>query len=372
MCNDDGLWIRIIRAICLFCLVIPVGCRQAPNTNKYFSFLISEIDMPEISDTLIPEQVCDSSWTYQAWYIDDDRGVFLSPIVYADSVFVSVEDITTGAVLGRYCKKGRGPQEFLSPFASDYKDGRLSIYDIMTNRYSEIDIEASIAQGRSLFVRNTTLDSLEEDYLTLFSIHKWKDSLLAYNMGQNPMSQDLTRMPDYTIFNIDNGEKVRDLHLFKNIPLSDKRREIKYVPVKSRMGATDWLGEELNKMCFAMYFIPQLNIVDLSTGKAEGFFLKEKKRTSLLNGYRHYHDITATRDYIFALYYGEKEDTILSGVTQTDLHVFDWAGRFLARYCIPAVANACQVSENGLYVTLFSNNSYKLNLISWDQFSLLQ
>ena len=367
MCNNGGFCDRIIQTACLISLVMLVGCKQIPNTNKYFSFPISEIEIPDISDTLDLKQVCDSDWTYQAWYIDDKRGIFLLPIVYADSTFVTIEEIPTGAEHGRYCIKGRGPQEFLSPIASDYCDGGLCLFDLMTNRYSELDIASSVAQGRSVFTRIVSLDYCGEDYLTLFSIHKWKDVLLAYDMGQNPMSQSLTRSPDYVLFNLENGEKVKNLNLIQNVPLSDRKREKNMVPVKSRMGAADYLDADSNRMCFAMYSIPQLNIVNLETGVAKGLILKERKNTSFQKGYRHYHDVTATRDLIFALYFGEEETKLLSGETKTELHVYDWEGNFLVRCLIPYTVNSCQASAEGLYVTRFSNNSYKLNIIPWDQ-----
>jgi len=361
------MWRRILRVICLAVFFIPVGCRYIPNTDKYFTFPVTEIGLSEIKDTLLPRPICDSAWTYQAWYIDGDQGVFLSPLSLAQSKFVTVSDISSGTEYGRFCEIGRGPQDFLSPLASDYTNGYLSIFDLMTTRYSELDIESSVSQGRSIFVRNLPLDKSGKDYLSLFSIHRWKDSLLAYDMGQNPASDDLYRMPDYVMYDVESGKKQKNLHLIQNSPLTNLKRERDLVPVKGRLAATDFLDEASNRLCFAMCFIPQLNIVNLETGESRGFIVKDLKKTSLQNGFRHYHDIAAFRDRIYALYFGLEENKIFSGKAQTELHVFDWGGKMHARYIILDVVNGCQASDRGLYVTLFSNNSYRLNLIPWDQ-----
>ena len=127
------------------------------------------------------------------------------------------------------------------------------------------------------------------------------------------------------------------------------------------------MDAETGRLCMAMYFIPQINIVDMESGRAVGFKLAEKTKSALRRGVRHYHDVTSAGDRIYALYFGEKEENIFAGRSSTELHVFDWSGRFIARYLFEDIVNGCKASEDGLYVTTYAEDGLRLNFVSWEQ-----
>lgn len=357
---------KILAAIILFALL--EACNQVPNTDRYFNYPVNKSHLPELSGMLSPERVIDDSYFYQFCFICDSLFVGISPPGYVNNnKFVTVTDLSTGKILGHFCDKGRGPMDYLSPIAADMQDGLLVIYDYMTARYSELDVEQSIAQGQCVFTRNQTIPLIDGESNAFLSIHKWGDYILAFDAGQNSDSANLQRMPDYVVIDQEDGRPIRRFGFFKDVPFSDKKRNGKVIPVKERLGQVDCIDCNEGKVCSVMGFIPQINIFDIDTGNALGIKVVDFEKSSLVNRVRHYQDVSAYRDRIYALYFGIEEQEIPLGTKDTEIHIFDWSGNTLSRYSIPGVYLSCQATEKGLYLTKLVEDRLQLYLISLNQ-----
>ncbi len=170
-------------------------------------------------------------------------------------------------------------------------------------------------------------------------------------------------MPDICTFSLLNGMRYHNYCLYKSIPLSKTKKEKRLVSIKERLGQVDCYNKDLNKLCSAMGYIPQINIVEINTGNAVGFKITDYAKNALISRVRHYQDVTTDGDRIYSLYFGVQEQDLLSEKTNTELHVYDWEGNFLSRYIIPGLILGCWSTEKGLYVTKLNGDSMQLYII---------
>lgn len=315
---------------------------------------------------LHPTRVLEEDLPYQYAFVNDSLFLGIYPGVLVNGgKFVTVINHSTGQELGRFCNQGRGPQDFLSPISADYRDGHLYIYDYMLRRYSDLDVIKSLSQGTEEY--SLILPIVYEDGAAraLLSIYKIEDRLLAFDTFQKAGSPDLSDTPDYSFFSLDDGRRLGSLNLFKDVPLVADRKEQKLVPVKERLSMADTYSSHLDKLCTVMTYIPQLNIIDVQSGVATGIKIADYAPKALKSGYRHYQAVSSDDERIYALYWGADEEKIYDGmVTNTELHIFGWDGKMLSRYRIPGLYIRCWVTESGLYMTKYVDDSAELYCIA--------
>ena len=358
---------RIIIGIML--TVAPGACSQSQKTDRYFNYPLHKVELPETGGILSPERVLGDTLFYQFWFITDSLLVGISPAGYVqDDKFITVTDLASGKVVGKFCEKGRGPNEYLSPIAADMQTGQLSIYDYMTARYSELDVPRSISEGRSVYSQIVSVPRESHKSKVLLSIHKWNGEILAYDAGQNIDSDDLVKMPSYVMMDLKTGEQNRSFNFFKRVPLSEKKQRNRLIPVKERLGQVSCLNVDEGKLCFVMGFIPQINIFDLKAERAFGVKVIDYENLSLVNRVRHYQDVTSDRQRIYALYWGVQEQEIPSGKNNTEMHIFDWNGNLLSRYTLPGVFLGCQANDTGLFLSKLVEDSMQLYYLPTEMF----
>ena len=347
-------------------------CSCEPQTDQYFNFPVEEVSLPDVAGEIHPSKVLAGELMYQNWMVNDSLLLGISAAAYQPEHFLSVSEIRTGKLLGSFCDRGRGPQEYLNPIAADCQDGRVGIYDFMTGRYSELDLEQSLSQGQSVYVRELPMAPAGDEYPALLAIYLWGDRFVAYDNGQSTSSVDfgLSHMPSYVIYGREDGRRIQTLDLYKDLPMDGKRKDRRLVPVKSRLSQVGEFNREQGKLCVAMNYIPQINIVDPESGKARGFRVAERSKLSAKNGFRHYQGIASTATRIYALYWGVEEKLLMdfqgNGLV-SELHVFDWDGNFLARYVFSDLISACRAGEDGLYLARPTGMEYELCVIPWTE-----
>lgn len=357
---------RILEGLLLFAIL--EGCSQSSKLDKLFNYPINRVQLPEVTNSLSPEYALKDSLFYQFCYVCDSLLVGVSPAGYVqDDKFVTVTDLSSGVVVGQFCDKGRGPNEFLSPIAADLQDGLLSLYDYMTGRYSELDIKQSIIQGCSVFSRIVPISTENGENKALLSIHIWNDSILAFDAGQNSDSPFLVKTPDYVVIRQKDGETVRNYNLFEAGPLSGKRRGKQKIAVKEQFGQVDCFNCDEGKVCSVMAYIPQINIFDINNGKAIGIRIKDYEKQLLNKRIRQYQDVSSDENRVYALFLGVEENEIPLETKDTELHIFDWRGELLSRFTLPGVFLGCQATEKGLYLTKLTGNRLQLCIIQWNQ-----
>lgn len=352
-------------------IIVPlaIACNSQPRTDSYFAFPVQEILLPELERPVVMTPLPECFSGFSSFWIEDN--LFLGSLDMDPYDILMSADLSSCTETGRFGKRGRGPLEFLSPVSFDLNDGHMLVFDIMTTRVSDIDVEESIRNGSSVIKNVCQLETGEYAYLPLATIHQWENGLLAFDTGNDPMSHDLYNVPDYVEYNLCTGEKVKEYELFKSIPLSNKKKEHEYVEVKSRLALTDCVLPGKSGICFAMKFIPQINIFNPSTGECRGYRISDLSVNSLKPAYLHYNSVCTNGSDIFAIYVGAQESIANNAQITTELHQFDIDGRFMHRIPLDGAFIDCRASESGLYLSKAINGGKDVGLyrIEWDTFA---
>ncbi len=355
-----------IKLFLLELLPIVIACNSTPKTDNYFNFPVQEIELPEIGTKIKPEKIPELFSGFSGFWIEDSLFVGSLPIL-SDEV-IMVGDILSNKELGRFGKRGRGPQDFLSPVSFDLHDGHIFIFDIMTSKVYDLDLDRSIKENSSIFTDVYTIEKGDDTYMPITAIHCMNGRLLAYNTGNDPMSEDLYSIPDYVEFDLGSGKQIKEYSLFKDIPSQNKKREHGYVGIKARMALTDCYLPKEGLICFVMKYIPQLNIFNPESGEARGFRIKELSENSLTPSYIHYNSVCSYGNSIYALYIGEMINVANQGIINTELHVYDMKGYIKQRIPLDGTYVDCRASESGLYLSKAQDGGADVGLyrINWD------
>lgn len=354
--------------ILMISVFIPIfiACNSLPKTDNYFSFPVQEMPLPELEKNLVMDLMPECFSGFSSFWIEDS--LFLGSLGMAAEDIVMTADIYSGVETGRFGKRGRGPAEYLSPVAYDLHDGHFLVFDIMTAKVSDIDVKKSIKNGTTITSQIYNLETGEYAYLPLASIHRKNDTLLAFNTGNDPMSQDLYNVPDYVSFDLSSGEMKEDYGLFKSISLVNKKKEREFVDVKSRLALTDCVLPDNNKICFVMKFIPQINIFNPETGECHGFRVSELSANSIKPEYLHYNSVCSYGTKVFALYVGAQMNQANQAQITTELHQFSIEGKLLRRFLLDGTFVDCRAGKSGLYLSkaVYGGKDVALYRVNWE------
>lgn len=349
----------------VFTLILCVISCSRISTDEYFNFPVREVSLPEPDEMLTPVIIAENLSGFYNFWIDD--GYIWAELKSSNEGILLAAELETGKEIGWYGKKGRGPNDFLSPVSFEVNGGHMLIFDVMNARVSDIDLRASIDDGSAVFSSIDTLNKGDYAYLTLMSVHKWNNSFLALDTGADPSTPDLYRAPDYVMYDIWTGQRTKEYALFKSIPLRSSKKELKRVEVKSRLYSEDCLIPNDKGICFVMKYIPQINFFSPQSGTARGFRIKELSDKSLIPGFLHYNSVSAFGNYVYALYVGASVDDANSAQATTELHVFDFEGHFVHRYPLDGAYIDVRTDTSGLYLSGLEGIGEKfVYRINWD------
>lgn len=123
----------------------------------------------------------------------------------------------------------------------------------------------------------------------------------------------------------------------------------------------DCIKPDRSRLVFGMYFMPVFCILDIKSGEARAYRLKGHDGIDLQKPHRHFVDIQANDDCIYALYSGEemfKED----GTDVPDqLYVMDWDGHLLCRYSMDRRFSGLSLDGKKLYLTHYNGAAAVVN-----------
>ena len=330
----------------LLCLI---GSCNRPKLDDYFNFPVQVVSLPGPEEVLHPEIVSfELSKFYEFWI---DSCYFWARLAGPSEDILLAADITTGQEIGHFGKKGRGPQEFLNPMGFDLVNGHLNIFDVMNTMVYDLNLRESLENKTESFSSITPLDRGTNDYLPLLSIHRMGDSLIVLDTGAIPTSQDLYNIPDYAMYDLRTGKRIKDFNVFRSVPLSNSKKESKHVNVKSRLLLADCTLPDEKGICFVMKYFPQINFFSIKDRTIKGVRITELSDKALVNGFLHYNSVTAYEDKIYAVYVGGDAGSANEAKITTELHVFDQNGVFIHRMPLDGTYIDVRASDTGLYLS---------------------
>lgn len=346
------------RLILLLLPLVIFGCNKHNTTDAYFNYKIKEVSIPDTIMELYPTVVLDDLSHFFDFWIDDE--ILWGQLSNSAGDILLAADINSGKEIGRFGKKGRGPKEFLSPVSFDLNEGHMLIYDVMNTRVSDLNLKSSIDRGITDVSNVFPLNPGRNEFLTLSSIHRIDNSLLALDTGANPTSSDLYQTPDYVLYDLSNGKRTKEFNVFKSIPLKSTKKELKHIEVKSRLYLTDCSLPNEMGICFVMKYIPQVNFLNPQSGKITGYRITELSGKSLIPNYLHYNSVCAYGDKVYAIYVGADIDLANDAQVKSEIHVFNLNGEFQQRLALDGTYVDVRASDEGLFLSKLQENKTKV------------
>ena len=320
--------------------------REIPNTENYNATSIT---------------VFDSLGVVKNWSLSDEGDVF------------SLLNINTGEEYGSFCPIGRGPKDMT--FGSNVMckpmivDGEIvvMVYDTNIHKIFTWNITRSLGNGYTVYddvrqmpklSRSSWLYALNDEYYLNFESGMISGLSFA---GGGDNNQLKATMPKFQIRGAEDFSLIKEYDIYTDsVKMCDG--------ITARMVSTraPHIVHKRDKAIFTQFYVPQMNILDLKSGKVDAIRIKgEKVETDIEKICYCYGDFDSDDKYIYALYnnnsaveyekmiYGENKDLDAASAyvrnTPTQLLVFDYDGNLVARYKLDGLYDTISVCNGRLY-----------------------
>lgn len=286
------------------------------------SGLISGVPIEEVKPERVISISCDTSFDarfpelldcHALELIGDTSIVFQEQVNENNPLYFKVYSTSSFRYLGSFAYHGRGPKEMIAPHIAEncVCNEFLAINDNPTGKAYFVDVEKSFTFSELHIVNMYELPSNTFDWLPL------------------SIDRQLVLMHEKTDIVLSVRDRVGQIYNTFNI--------FQTLNADPFFLSSFWVhnGDASGLVAQVMICIPQINIINLSTGEVRSIAVNRawskwenivKSRVNK-NFMEYYVCATATPDYIFAAYRGRS-----LGETNEDgtaIHILDWNGQFL-------------------------------------------
>lgn len=309
------------------------------SCNKPYAYYVSEPyvevngSVPQTDAAVVREIEGGENYNAYNIIIKDSLAILYTPM--NPKGFYSVMNIDNGEDLGTFCPKGRGPDESMNMhvFSETYEsdgDIKANVFDNIKERVFEWNITRSLCEGKTVYdtIRPFPwIETVGSPYNCGFRLNDKEYFTCAAAVTFEEIQQVVP--PRYTIRSLADNSELRKYRIFTDTLYSFDNT--------SKWSLFDFFSQEYDihpdksKIAMTMAFYPQINILDLNTGKLNAYRLKDVSRPSTSKRIWHYSSVACSEKYIYALYQNKnlfKSDGAQK--TNTHLHIFDWNGNMLA------------------------------------------
>lgn len=276
--------------------------------------------------------------------------------LHSDTEFMlSLSDMETGELAGQYFKRGRSGNELISsmPISEILRERAgysAYLFSPVERKLMKWNISSSLETGTTVYSDIVELGSRRKGILPLMAIYEMTgERVIAYNTGQ---IGEWYETPAYEIYDMTTSELVEKLPLFNKVEIDtdDERYSSRIF-----LSLKDCIHPDRSKLAFGMYYMPVINIIDLSDNTCKGFRINGRPRFTPNEKICHFVDMTADENHIYALYCGERlkhnEDF------PKYLYVFDWNGSIEYKYELPFRVTGLELSNDKLYFLDYFTNT---------------
>lgn len=357
-----------IKILILYSSILLVGCDRF-DAAPIFAFRVDKVECPEPKSTLHSEQTNIKGELLTDFIIRD------SSIIIHDWVskefFVKVRSLETGSIQGRFCRHGRGPDEFVSPVPLSSVGDNAGMFDFITGYYSELNIKRSLDEGTTILDRRIKFDNPTAILPALYSITKIDDRcILAFDGGQNtgPGARKIVKTPCFSVFDVTSGKLVKEYQIFNGFSESIQTKYPRfYLDNTSRRSC---YNPELRRVFFSMRSNPVYGILDLDSGEVRGFRLSKEPCSRRDKSVATFSDVCTDGKNIYALYFAGFPIANVSPTEPTTLFVFNWEGEILGRYKLDAPFGSCRVNNGKLYMSTLDSIETDLRVVDLEQLNI--
>lgn len=290
-----------------------------------------EDSVEKIQDVTIKKLFLDgNNYGYASAY--DSLLLFMNPKL--GSHFFQIFNVNTGKELGQFVRKGLGPDEIIAagPIWQLYKENE----ELKTLVFAPNEEKVWIWNiSQSLEQQKTVVDTIysclwKEKGICYKEMFKIDDTFLM-KVPAFPIGEDDATLPFYLQCETGTQTPLREFAIYKK---SIKNSDSEVMP-EMFYYSNDALKPDGTKIVQAMTKMPQLNILDLRSGKVIGYRLEGGDDFSIFqteNSLKTYFvRVQADDDFIYAVYWGKdlwKRNEIPYLNT---IYVFTWEGRLVKK-----------------------------------------
>ena len=212
----------------------------------------------------------------------------------------SVSDIDSGELVCQLFKKGRASNEPLETLPiwdiyEEKEDSKALLFSYLDSRLFICNISSSLSSGSYKYDRIVKLNSGKEGILMILTFYQTSDStMIAYNTNQVASEDCMTIPPVFEIYNTYTGELIEEYDLFNMIDIRSNDRE--YTSKNYLYNYND-IKPDRTKLAFCMSYMPQINILDIATGEAKGFRIKDHKDFTAGKPVNHFSSLQCDDEY---------------------------------------------------------------------------
>ncbi len=318
--------------IVLLSSIMELSCTSEKNFQGELEYFEDHADETELqshpirlSNTFTPlVNIVDS----KALCFNVTRGDFAFEIV----------DIRKGQILGDFCPIGHGHNEFLSllPIQQIYQVGdewKTMLFAPNESRMVTWNITESIKKQQTVYehvVPYSWKDKSPVSYSKQVVISD--DTLLLYTPSVSTFPNDMVTDPIYQTRTLGTNEPIREIRVFAHCI---DGKDSKVLP-ENLLDASFSLKPDRKKFVEAMNWLPQINIVDISSGRVSGFRMKNTQdedvfETDMDCALFCYKRVVSDDRYIYALWSGCARNELSADIAFDMVHVFDWNGKLVRK-----------------------------------------
>lgn len=329
----------------LICIILLSSCEKELDSDTFFNFPISEI------------KDCKTETALEIPYIGNPGGNMVDCIIKDSLLFsfsfdneyvYSVSSINSGELICQLFQRGRAGNEPLQvlPIWDLYEDnGKVKglIFSFLDSRLFVCDISSSLSSGQDVYDRVVKLEWEGDGFLSLLRYYQLNDStIIGYNTMDGEGKEFMVRPPVFEIYDSYTGKLGKRYDLFNMIEYKSDNKE--YTSVNYLYNYSD-IKPDRSKLAFAMANMPQINIMEVATGKARGYKIKGHKGFTAKKPCKHFSAAQCDDEYIYALYSDKELETKDSDI----LYVFDWDGNVKRKYRLDNSFTQLHIDGDMLY-----------------------
>ena len=265
---------------------------------------------------------------YPTFSVIDSLVFFYSPSAMDYSF--TVYDIKNKCLIGKYCPRGRGHEEYvthlpITRFFCETEDLKTLLVASGERRMMIWNISESLREKKTIY-ENVAPFYREEGLPGPSYVYRLsEDTILSYTgCFRKPSSNELSPQT-YQLRTYSTDKEIRSYYIHKN---TINNKESNLLPENFLIGDKA-VKPDGSKMVEAMRYLPQINIINFRNGRISGF--REETgpdysifKTDMKNPTLFYHRVCANDSFVFALWAGPEE-----GSKCSILHVFDWDGHLI-------------------------------------------
>lgn len=272
--------------------------------------------------------------------------------------FFSILDIKNNTDLGTFCNKGRGPNETISmmPFYETYtKDGDMMalLLDGSHDRMYEWNITRSITNGKTEY--EVVREFETTDRTTPVGKYNFRINDDTYFAAASPLTfYDLQQAvsPQIGIRSLKDNSQIREYRIFSDSLI--KPDDIGKWSVDAFFTSEYAIRPDRKKVVMVMGFFPQINILDLDSGKMNAFRIKDAGKVLTNKFIWQYASVCCDDKHIYALYQNRDLKEANSDLESykkchSNIHVFDWNGNMVANMELDEYYNSICLDRGHLY-----------------------